>query len=99
MNWTKPGVREVILTAVVFLAFFGGVFLENNEVQNVVCYMVTILLIIYLFMVFVLQARNSIKINSLIVNFIVILFAGADIQCRICEYGCIYYGQGASRRN
>lgn len=36
--------------------------------------MVTILLIIYLFMVFVLQARNSIKINSLIVNFIVILF-------------------------
>jgi len=45
-----------------------------NEVQNVVCYMVTILLIIYLFMVFVLQARNSIKINSLIVNFIVILF-------------------------
>lgn len=63
-----------ILTGVVFLVFFGGVFLANNEVQNVVCYMVTILLIIYLFMVFVLQARNSIKINSLIVNFIVILF-------------------------
>lgn len=74
VNWTKPGIREGILTGVVFLVFFGGVFLANNEVQNVVCYMVTILLIIYLFMVFVLQARNSIKINSLIVNFIVILF-------------------------
>lgn len=72
-NWVKPHIWEVAATGLIFSGLCVLVFLKNDETQSIVCYMATMMITIYLFMVYTLQARNSIKKKSLIMNFVIVL--------------------------
>lgn len=72
VNYKRIGYARIAVMAVVIIAMFVYVFMKNDNVQSIVCYMVTILLAVYMILLLVFNAKNSVKDKSVIVNLIVI---------------------------
>ncbi|MGN0394280.1 MAG: YfhO family protein [Coprococcus sp.] len=64
------------IAAMLFISIIGVAIAvtRNDSIQNMMCYMISILLIIYLILLFVFSRRNRIKKKSLIINVIIIGF-------------------------
>lgn len=67
----KLGIVRLILVCVGITGLVVCAFVLNNDVQTIVCYLGTILLLAYFIICLVLYERNSIKKKSLIVNIVI----------------------------
>lgn len=74
-NYDKVHLKWILAVIALCILAIVTVFLKNNFVQSLTCYMVSILLIVYLLVLFILFNRKSIKRLSVIINIIVIGFA------------------------
>ena len=71
-NYERIGYIRTAVIAVFVLAMVAFVFMKNNNVQSIACYMVTILLLAYMLLLLVFNNKNSVKNKSVIINFVVI---------------------------
>ncbi len=71
-NYDNIRLRWLCVTALLIILSVILVFMRNDNVQSVICYMVSILLIAYFLTLFVLTGKKSIKKISLVVNIVVI---------------------------
>jgi uncharacterized membrane protein YfhO len=67
--------RWIAVMAIIYVCGIVVVILKNEDIQNIICYMVSILIIVYLLMILVLSRRKSIKKSSVIINIIIVGFA------------------------
>lgn len=74
VNYTKVGYIRLAVVSTILLLAIVYVFAKNTEVQSIWCYMVTIMLGMYVIILLVLSNRKSIKDITVIINIIVITF-------------------------
>ncbi|MBP3325361.1 MAG: YfhO family protein [Coprococcus sp.] len=73
-SYEEIRLRYISIIALVCVLGITLVFVMNNEVQNILCYMVTILLIVYFILLLIFSRKQSIKRISVIMNVVIIGF-------------------------
>ena len=68
----KINMTRMILVSIVIIVLGGIAFVFNNKVQNIICYMGTIMICVYFIICLFLFIRKSISKKSLMINFIII---------------------------
>lgn len=72
--YSKIHIKWIVTMEVIFIAAFAVAVLKNDYMQDALCYLVSILIITYILILFILLERNSIKQTTVIINIIVIGF-------------------------
>ena len=69
----KLGIIRMSIVAIILMGLTICAFIWNNDVQNIICYMGTILILVYGLICLFLYERNSITGKSMLINVIVLL--------------------------